>query len=331
MIMLRYSLFASLLLVGFRASPAFGQVGCTYHMTCTNPVPATDISYQTFINSWQDTYGFIWTITSTGSTVSGSVLTTNPSPGCPNITFTVSGSISPSLQIDGVQGTTGFTWNASNPTPPSSCGGYTPTPFSYSGTIQNDGNDLGPNTTWTNSSGSGSTTVTKSPSDIPTSETTNAVGFGAGLGATVGQFRQILVAASGSTDIFQGRQVSEYTGFGTNYDNCFFTGSMVPQWTSVLGSEWNVGYYSIAPPYITSLNEWADDYIGWNTAHVRYYRSHHGGGPPLCGARIPQAMYIATGGTSGSSQNYANDTVGSDIYSDHVDVIRAGVTQTAIF
>jgi hypothetical protein len=43
-------------------------------------------------------------------------------------------------------------------------------------------------------------------------------------------------------------------------------------------------------------------------------------------------MYIATGGTSGSSQNYANDTVGSDIYySDHVDVIRAGVTQTAIF
>ncbi len=157
------------------------------------------------------------------------------------------------------------------------------------------------------------------------------MGFGPGLAATVGQFRQILNAASGSTTIFQGRQVSEYTGFGTNYDNCWFTGSLVPKWNSVLGSEWNVGYYAIGLPYIASLNEWVDDYIGWNTSQVNYYRTHHGGGPLLCGARIPQAMYIATGGTSGSSQNYANDTVGSDIYPDHVDVLRAGVIQAAYY
>jgi hypothetical protein len=129
------------------------------------------------------------------------------------------------------------------------------------------------------------------------------------------------------TQLFKGRQVSEYTGAG-GYDNCFFTGSLVPKWTGVQGSLWNVGYYPINPPYIYNLNTWADDYIGWNTSQVSYYRSHWGGGSPLCGARVSQAMYIATSGTSGSIQNYANDTVGEDIYTDHVTAWRAGVSQT---
>lgn len=103
----------------------------------------------------------------------------------------------------------------------------------------------------------------------------------------------------------------------------------MPKWVVVLGSEWNVGYYALDPPYITSLNEWADDYIGWNTQQVSYYRSHHGGGPPICGARIPQAMYIATSGTSGGSENYANDTVGEDIYTTYVTAYRAGTSQSA--
>jgi hypothetical protein len=55
------------------------------------------------------------------------------------------------------------------------------------------------------------------------------------------------------------------------------------------------------------------------------------GNSPLCGFRIPQAMYIATNGTSGNSQNYANDTVGDDIYKDHVTVYRAGVSQSTKF
>jgi hypothetical protein len=261
--------------------------------------------------------------------VAGSVVTTNPSPGCPNITFTVNGSIGPSIQIDGIQGYTTFTWNATNPNPSASCGGFTPTPFTYNGTIQNNGNDLGPNTTWTHSGAQGTTTVTKSPSDIPSSETTLAVGFSAGLYATQGQFRHILNDASGlMTQLFKGRQVSEYTGFGLNYDNCYFSGSLVPKWTGVMGSLWNVGYYPLNPPYITSLNEWADDYIGWNTSQVAYYRSHYSGGSPLCGARIPQAMYIATSGTSGSLQNYSNGTVGQDIYTDHVTSYRNGVSQS---
>jgi len=40
-------------------------------------------------------------------------------------------------------------------------------------------------------------------------------------------------------------------------------------------------------------------------------------------------MYVSITGTSGSSQNYANDTIGEDIYSDHVTSMRDGLTQSA--
>ena len=71
----------------------------------------------------------------------------------------------------------------------------------------------------------------------------------------------------------------------------------------------------------------ADDYIGWNTQQVAYSRSHHGGSP-VCGARIPQAMFILTNGTSQNEQNYLQDFVGEDIYTDHVTAYRNGVSQT---
>lgn len=308
-----------------------GQNECVSPAGCTNPVPATDISYQPPINTWQDTYSDTWNITSTSGSVSGSVVVPFP-PGCSSVTFTVSGSITPSVQTDGTQGSTAFTFNASSPSPSGTCGGETPVPFTFSGTIQNNGNDYAPNTTWMNSigGGGGTTTMTKSPSDIPTSETTRAVGFGTGYYTTVGQFRQDLNAASGSGDIFQGRQVFEATGFGTNYDSCWYSGSPTGKITTVSGGAWNVGYYAVNPPYILTLNEWVDDYIGWLTGSVTDYQAHwSGGGSPLCGFRLPQAMYIAITGTSGSSQNYVNDTLGQDIYSDHVTSIRAGVNQSA--
>jgi hypothetical protein len=233
--------------------------------------------------------------------------------------------------VDGHQGYTKFSLYSSNPSPGSTCAGWAPVAFSYSGTIQNDGNDLAPNTVWGNAGGGGgTTTVTKSPSDIPVSETTVPVGFGPGVYATVAQFRPILNAASGSSDIFQGRQVSEYTGSGTNYDNCYFAGSAIPKFL-IAGSECNVGYYAVNPPYVISANTWVDDYIGWTTVGVNYYRNHLTPGSFPCGARATQAMYIGTSGTSGGSQNYAVDVLGADIYTDHVNDIRAGITQTVYY
>jgi hypothetical protein len=249
--------------------------------------------------------------------------------GCSNVTFTVSGSIFPSIQTDGTQGSTSFTFYGNNPSPAGTCGGVTPVPSTFSGTIQNNGNDYAPGTTWVNAgSGSGTTTMTKSPSDVPISENTRAVGFSSGIYATLGQFRQDLNASSGSADIFQGRQVFEATGFGTSYDTCWYVGSPTPKVTAVTGAAWNVGYYQVVPPSTLTLNEWIDDYVGFLTGSVTDYQSHwRGGGSPLCGYRTPQVMYIAVAGTSGSSQTYSTDTIGEDVYSDHVTSTRAGVSQ----
>lgn len=312
-----------LLACGFLCTrQAYAQVGCVYPGTCTNPVPATNIT-GTWTASDEN-----WGVISSSTSVSGHVIVQSPAFGCPAVTYTVTGSISPSTQIDFTQGSTEMDWTATDPNPSSSCGGYTPVSWmNYTGTIQNDGNDLATGT-WTREGGSGSFTLTKSPQDIPASESTRAVGFSSGWIATVGQFRQTLNATSGSTDIFKGRQVSEATGTGTNYDNCHFDGSTVPKWETVLGSLWNVGYYSVNPPYIYTDNEWVDDYIGWNTSQVNYYRKLLTPQSFPCGARVPQNMYIATSGTSGSRSLYRTLTVGSDIYLDHVVTYRGDVSQS---
>jgi hypothetical protein len=229
-----------------------------------------------------------------------------------------------------------MTWTASNPTPSHSCGGYTPaTTQTLTGTVQNNGNDRATET-WseTLSDGgtrSGSFTLSKNPRDVPSSETADAVGFSSGLLATVGQFRQTLVASSGSSNIFEGRQVSEATGTGTNFDNCWFPGSTVPKWTSVQGSTWNVGYYPANPPYIANDNVWADDYIGWNSTQVNYYRTLLQPTSFPCGAQVPQVMHIAINGTAGSRAVYANGSVGGQIHLNQVVVFRHGVSQSVTY
>lgn len=295
--MLRISaLFA--LCLGFHVNCVYGQVGCSSGGgVCTNPVPAVNLT-----RTWTDDTSATWTITSYSyGAVTGTVRVPNPVY---------------------VQGYTSFTWNASNPNPTSSCGIPAYSNMTYSGTIQNNGNDRGTGT-WQRPGASGSFTTNKNPRDIPNSEITNAVGFSGGYLATVGQFRQTLTSSSGSGDIFKGRQVSEATGFGTNYDNCWFPGSSVPKWDKVQGSVWNVGYY------MTLDNTWVDDYIGWNTAQVDYYRQRLTPSSFPCGAQIPQSMYIAISGTSGSRSNYKNHSVGGQIYLDRVTVNRDGVSQTA--
>jgi len=74
---------------------------------------------------------------------------------------------------------------------------------------------------------------------------------------------------------------------------------------------------------------WADDYIGWNTTQVNYYRIHLTPSSFPCAAQVPQAMYIAESGTSGVTSNYANGSVMQQLYVDHVVSTRNGVGQTA--
>ena len=98
---------------------------------------------------------------------------------------------------------------------------------------------------------------------------------------------------------------------------------------AILGSEWNVGYYPVDPPAITSLNEWVGNYIGWSSsAQIAWYRAHYGPNSRICGARASPVMYISTQGTSGSSQYYSGGQIGEDIYTDHVTAYRDGVSQS---
>lgn len=306
------------------------QVGCASPGACTNPVPAVNIT-----GTWTEP-GATWSVTSSSTSITGSVVVSHPVSGCSAITYTVGGSISPSFQTDFTQGSTSMNWTASSPSPSSSCGGHTPVSTqTLTGTIQNNGNDRATGT-WSQPAPGGGTvtgsfTLSKNPRDTLSSETTTAVGFSGGLLATVGQFRQTLNATSGSTNIFKGRQVSETTGFGTNFDNCWFPGSTVPKWTGVQGSTWNVGYYPVNPPFVTSDNVWADDYIGWNTSQVTYYRTLLMPSSFPCAAQVPQAMHIAINGTSGSRTNYANGSVGSQIHLTQVFVTRNGVSQSVNF
>lgn len=59
---------------------ANAQVGCASPGTCTNPVPAVNIS-----GTWTAS-GESWSVTSSSTSVSGSDTVSNPAPGCPAVT-----------------------------------------------------------------------------------------------------------------------------------------------------------------------------------------------------------------------------------------------------
>jgi hypothetical protein len=245
------------------------------------------------------------------------------------VTWTVSGSITVPYQTDGTQGLTTYSFSASNPSPSTACGGWTPdTTASYTEVIGNGGNNLGLGTLTIMGTVHSGAQLHKTPTDLVASETTNAVGFGAGLYATIGQFRQLLNSSTGSSTIFNGRQVNEKAGAGSATDSCWFSGSLVPIYNHVTGSSWNVGYYSSLDNY------WVDDYIGWNSSQVGYYQTHL---PPgsSCTAQFDQVMSIGYGGISFSP--YVTNTLQATInpvlnpVGTGVSITRAGVTQSTYY
>ncbi len=109
----------------------------------------------------------------------------------------------------------------------------------------------------------GVSTIFTKPVDVPTSETT-ATPTGAQWDTNSGaRWNQTLVPNTPSGE-FEGYAIYEYaTGQGT--DTCWFAGSSVAKFDAITtpGFAWNV----------TSHNTWGADFIGWNLAAVRYYRT----------------------------------------------------------
>lgn len=299
------------------------NLGCSSGSPCLNPVSATNMS-----GNWDDG-SVIWRISSSNGSISGNVTVPSIAAGCPTVTYTVSGSLSPSPTNDQVQGSTSFVWTATNPVPSTACGGYVPASVqTYRGSFANNGNDVGSGT-WSrttpdNTTLTGTFRATKS-SVVPSTETTTGVGFGLGSLSTVAQFRQTLVLSGSAFDLFRGRQVYESNGSGSTYDNCWFPGSIVPKFTNVQGSTWNVGYYSGLE------NVWVDDYIGWNSQQVAYYRGILMPSSFPCTAQQSQVMSIAVNAQSGAKVVYKFNVLNEQMTRYSLTITRDGVSQTTNF
>jgi len=91
-----------------------------------NPVPCAHCA-----GTWTDaTYGSSWTVSSDTNPpepgiypVSGNVTMASPVPGCPSVTWSITGTIA---QTQEMFGSTKITWNGDNPDPDEDCGGLVP-------------------------------------------------------------------------------------------------------------------------------------------------------------------------------------------------------------
>jgi hypothetical protein len=110
---------------------------------------------------------------------------------------------------------------------------------------------------------------------------------------------------------FAGSQVKEVAG-AAGTDTCWFMGSIYNPFTSITGGTWTVG----------ANNFWGNDYVGWHSAAVTYYRNN---GRAPCGQTMNQNMdFICSTGECLYKQN----VLGSGFTATTVYSTRAGTTQT---
>jgi hypothetical protein len=142
---------------------------------------------------------------------------------------------------------------------------------------------------------------------LPLGETTNSNGWGAGNLATIHRWRQQLQP---TTTSFRNCRVTEADpGGGT--DGCHFPSSRIPPQTGITGGTWNVD----------RNNRWGDDWVGWSTRAVTYYRNER---RAPCSARWPQSMRVVR--PSGNVE-YLRNTLVLTIGTTNVSSTRAGNTE----
>lgn len=279
----------------------------------TGPVTNT-VPCRHFTGVWQDSVGTqnTYSITTDLNTnqLSGTASIAHPGGGgCPRVGYTLSGFITPvgSFTV-GVRGTTRYEINLTNPTV-GVCNGINTGGVALSGDIRNDGCDVafGP---WANTQGPGSGTLSlvKVP-DLPLGETTSAVGWWSAE-PTIMQWRSTLVPPVTIRPL-DGRQVLEQAGSARG-DGCWFpdAASAGLREFQVTGAWWVVGRYATPPAYPLS-NTWIDDYVGYSTFAVGYYRLN---ARAPCDGFAQQLMRVCTNGNGCAfSQQYKSGWIGAGI------------------
>jgi peptidoglycan hydrolase-like protein with peptidoglycan-binding domain len=151
---------------------------------------------------------------------------------------------------------------------------------------------------------------TAAPGDygLPSGETTTSNGWATGANATIHRWKQRLTP---TTTNFRNCSVREADpGGGT--DTCHFAGSAYAPFTGVTGGTWPVG----------ARNAWGDDFVGWFTNAVTYYRTN---GRAPCTASFPQSMRVVRpAGDVHYRRNQLTMTIGTTT----VDSTRDGQTQS---
>ncbi|MGA9391030.1 MAG: hypothetical protein WBV69_11345 [Candidatus Sulfotelmatobacter sp.] len=165
------------------------------------------------------------------------------------------------------------------------------------------------------------TAVFAKPVDVPTSETSK-IPTGAQWSTTNGAPWIQTLAGSLAPSEFEGRAVYEYPATGPGNDTCWFKGSTVPLFDAVTtpGFAWN----------ISSANAWGGaDFIGWNLAAVKYYRTEK---RVPCASTFQQQMVIDAAYSPANPSNYGpyTNSSGSNFYGVpyEVNTLGAGITAT---
>ncbi len=252
---------------------------------CIQPVPCNQC-----IGTWSDQFNGSWSITSNNSgTVTGTLVVNNASP-CPKVSYTVTGTLTQNQGTSFYNGSSPISLHAASPSPSSGGQGCVIATYAnLTGVIENVGCDIvGPSQAVlsTDIIASTNTNFVKS-NDRPTGESTNFEGWSSQYPA-VAQWKGTL---SGGVS-YNGRQVTEEPGTGTTHDGCYFPGSIYPP-AALSGGIWNVGYYL--------PSAWDDDYVGFSTSAVTYYRQNF---RAPCSATISQAMAIYYDGQSLNTEIY---------------------------
>ncbi len=239
-----------------------GQNGWAYcsdkaYFTITSDLPpsqpqgACNGVVGTWTDSGSDGSTATWTLSQSGSSVTGSVTVSLGS--CGSATWQASGT----YQGNGV-----FSLQATNPQDPKACGAVPNN--SESITISGSGCNSGSGT-WTNSDGSNGTASWSSAASVPSGETslfktwdTHGYTTEARFGATV---------SSSNGELFGGRLVREQ---GSVSDGCWDSSSILKPVTQVDGaSNTYAGAWAVQPD-----NSYGDDMIGYDPGAVLYYQQH---------------------------------------------------------
>jgi VCBS repeat protein len=292
-----------------------GQDGWAYctdraYFTITSDLPAAQprIACNGLAGTWNDSTSATWTLTQSGTSVSGSA--TSSLGGCGSATWQASGT----YNGNGV-----FSLTASNPVDPEACGSVPN--ISETITISGQGCNSGAGT-FSNSDGYSTTTSWSSTASIPSSETSTFKEWDTHGYSTEARFSAI-VSNPSSGEQFGGRLVREQ---GTANDGCWDSTSAISQNTEVDGqSNTSAGAWAIQ-----SNNSYGDDMIGYDPGTVLYYQQHRAklGLAMPCMLTAQQQMQIQS--ANGNWSMYQTNPIVVMVSSSSVVVVRNGISSDVL-